>query len=303
MKLNSYFAALLVVCFLSGVASAQNVVEDEGVTISQQEMEQLVKHWTPEMQSAAADNLGDRLELINFALTNKKVAAQVRMITPESDPDTYWRHQFELQNMNRQLVVQEFLAQLEVPDMTGLAPERYHSEKQKYAFVPETRHASHILLLCPGLKCIRSDRRLEADSIVAKLKAGESFETLVEAHSEDPGTRNSGGVFKQEMALGMKEVDAHFVGGVFGIEKVGDYSDVVESKFGFHVIRLDQVQEEYYRTFDEVRDEIITDLDSGFRQLSAKDFDAQFRVTDDAVINGPAMDAIFEKYKSQALPK
>ncbi len=36
MKLNSYFAALLVVCFLSGVASAQNVVEDEGVSISQQ---------------------------------------------------------------------------------------------------------------------------------------------------------------------------------------------------------------------------------------------------------------------------
>ena len=89
MKLNNYFPALLVVFFASSVAIAQNVVEDEGVTISQEEMEQLVKHWTPEMQSAAADNLGDRLELINFALTTKKVAAQAQMITPESDPDTY----------------------------------------------------------------------------------------------------------------------------------------------------------------------------------------------------------------------
>ena len=59
-------------CLLTG-AVAQNVIEDQGVSMSMQELEVLVKHWPPNMQQAAAGDAGHRIELLSMALANKKM--------------------------------------------------------------------------------------------------------------------------------------------------------------------------------------------------------------------------------------
>ncbi|MFK8046793.1 MAG: peptidylprolyl isomerase [Halioglobus sp.] len=298
MKFYRNLIVLIVAFSISSIASGQNVLEDKDVGITQEELEYIVKYWTPDMREAAANNLGDRLELLNRALTSKKIAAAAREITRESDPDTYWKHQFALRNLDRQLVVDQFLADLVIPDMSDLAPERYHAQKKQYAFVPESRYSSHILLMCPAGQCIRANRRPEAEKILADLRAGAKFEDMVLAHSEDPGSKDEKGAFKKALILGMKDVDPHYVGGVFEIEKVGDYSGIVESRFGFHIIRLDLIQDSYYRPYEEVKSVIIADLETEFKKLSAKDFDNRFRITDEAFVDGEAMEKIFEPYKT-----
>ncbi len=292
---------VLAATFYSSIISAADadiVVEDHGVKLTRQELEYLVKFWTPDMRAAAANDDGDRLELINMALANKKIAEKAKDITPETDADAYWRHVFEIRNKDREFVVRQYIKSLDVPDMTQLAQERYKTDKDKYALVPEERLSSHILLMCLPGKCDRAKRRPEAQKILDELKAGADFENLVALYSEDPGSKDKGGRFDRWLTLGMAGVAPRFTGGVFSIEKPGGYSDIVETQFGFHIIRLDDVHPAHYKPFADVKDRIIADLRGEYIKLAAQDFDASFRISDDAKINGTALEEILAPYKS-----
>ncbi|PIS10599.1 MAG: survival protein SurA [Bdellovibrio sp. CG10_big_fil_rev_8_21_14_0_10_47_8] len=72
-----------------------------------------------------------------------------------------------------------------------------------------------------------------AESVLKKLRAGESFETLAEQNSEDPQFTNGGvlgtfkaGEFKQEMESAIRNLDA------------GEISNVVQTGAGFHIIKV-----------------------------------------------------------------
>jgi parvulin-like peptidyl-prolyl isomerase len=96
----------------------------------------------------------------------------------------------------------------------------------------------------------------------------------------------------------MSGVEPYFVGGVFDIEEVGGYSGVVDSKFGLHIIRLDDIKLAHYLPYEEVKDQIIADLRNEYIKLAAKEFDADFRITDDTYIDADAVEEILQPYKT-----
>ena len=76
--------------------------------------------------------------------------------------------------------------------------------------------------------------KLRADSVLAQLKAGASFEELVQKYSDDPGSKEKGGdlgYFERRMMV--KEFDE----AAFNME-VGQISDLVQTNFGYHIIKL-----------------------------------------------------------------
>lgn len=102
--------------------------------------------------------------------------------------------------------------------------------------------ARHILVETEG----------EAKEIIAKLKKGESFDALAKA-SKDPGTRERGG----ELGWANKAnyVPA-FAEAMIRLAK-GQTTEVpVNSDFGWHVIRLDDLRELPPPPFDEVKPQI-----------------------------------------------
>ena len=175
MKLLKIFP-LVVLCVLSPAAMAgKNVIEDGGVGMSLAELEYIVRHWTPEMQAAAANDLGDRLELLNLALSNKRIAAEVDKLTPEKDGDVYWRAELMKRATMRKLVVELYLREAEVPDMTELARERYLTQRDKFAKVPDQRLSSHILFKCDVKQaCDQQAVSERAQAVLAELQAGAS---------------------------------------------------------------------------------------------------------------------------------
>lgn len=300
------FCAILVLC--TGAVSAQQkyVIEDGGVGITQAELEQLVSGWTPQMQRVAADDIGDRMELLNHALTLKKVSMEVEKISLENDPETYWDYHFKLRNMQQAFLVDHFIANVEVPDMSDLSRERYDTLRDKYALVKEERLSSHILLKCPPGTCSRPEKIAEARVILAELEAGADFEEVQMEHSEDPSTKRKGGRVGNWMNRGTTGISPPYLDAVFKIGEVGGYSDVVQTEFGVHIIRLDDLKPTYYKTYDQVKGKIEKDLEAEYRQLALKDFQASFRISDEGYIDGDAMDEIFAPYKtkqaSAALP-
>lgn len=122
--------------------------------------------------------------------------------------------------------------------------------------VEEQRRASHILV----------KSREEAEKLVAQArKAPESFAALAKQHSQDPGSAEKGGdlgLFGRGMMVKPFE-DAAFA------MKPGEIAGPVQSDFGFHVIRLTEVQAGKGRQLEEVRAELTAEL---ARQKGMKKF-------------------------------
>jgi peptidyl-prolyl cis-trans isomerase SurA len=92
--------------------------------------------------------------------------------------------------------------------------------------------------------------RAKIDSVLMRLKAGEDFGKLASEYSEDPGSKQNGGDLGYFARRAMvKEFDE----AAFKLE-VGQISDVVQTNYGFHIIKLTDKQP--YPTFDEDRENL-----------------------------------------------
>jgi peptidyl-prolyl cis-trans isomerase D len=123
----------------------------------------------------------------------------------------------------------------------------------------EERRASHILLAAaksaPAAE--REKARAKAEELLAQLrKAPDSFAELARKHSQDPGSAAKGGDldFFARGAMVKPFEDA-----VFALKK-GELSAVVESDFGFHIIKLTDIKAPKQKTFEELRASLEADL-------------------------------------------
>lgn len=133
----------------------------------------------------------------------------------------------------------------------------YEQNKARYG-TPEERRASHILVKVePGAsEAQKNAARARADELLAKLKAGADFAALARAESQDPGSAASGG------DLGFFTRDTMvkpFADATFAL-KEGETSGVVESEFGFHIIRLTAIKPAAQRDFESVRASIEAEI-------------------------------------------
>jgi peptidyl-prolyl cis-trans isomerase D len=120
---------------------------------------------------------------------------------------------------------------------------------------PEQRRASHILISVKSGASEEDKRkaRERASAILAQLKASPgSFAELAKKESGDPGSAAQGGdlgFFSRGMMVRAFE-DAAFR------LKPGQISDVVESDFGFHIIKVTGIKPGKMKTLEQVRPEI-----------------------------------------------
>jgi peptidyl-prolyl cis-trans isomerase D len=133
--------------------------------------------------------------------------------------------------------------------------EFYQSQASQYS-VPEERQARHILIqLEEGADEVAVEAvRKQAEEVVAKLQAGESFDKLAKQHSDDPGSSDSGGDLGY---FGRGTMEPDFEKTVFEM-KPGEISKPVLTSFGYHIIKLENIRPATSKPFETVRDEILS---------------------------------------------
>ncbi len=163
------------------------------------------------------------------------------------------------------LGVDDLLASEQVTDKE--ARESYSANLSKYG-EPEQRRASHILIAVKNGAgdADKAKARDRAAGILAQArKSPGSFSELAKKNSDDPGSAPQGGdlgFFARGMMVRPFEEAAFHL-------KQNEISDLVESDFGFHIIRLTGIKAGKMKSFEQVRPEIEQDLK---RQKAARRF-------------------------------
>lgn len=167
--------------------------------------------------------------------------------------------QFERQ-LTEQAISEEVLYRLlgDKIKVSDAQVREYYDEHPKDFQYPEQVEVAHILIasIDPATgqsypPAVLAERRQLAESLCEKAKAGEDFTKLVEQYSEDPVSKNRGGTYTFPRGQMVPEFEA----AAFSMDP-GQISDVVESKYGFHVIKLIRKIPVRMESFENVADDI-----------------------------------------------
>jgi peptidyl-prolyl cis-trans isomerase D len=121
----------------------------------------------------------------------------------------------------------------------------------------EQRQASHILITAGKDAKEREAARKKAEEVRKEvLKSPDKFAELAKKYSQDPGSSEQGGDLG---SFGRGAMVKPFEDAVFKL-KPGEVSDVVETEFGYHVIKVGGIKPEKTVSFEEARPGIEKEL-------------------------------------------
>ncbi len=134
---------------------------------------------------------------------------------------------------------------------------RYEANKNKYT-TPEQRHARHILFRINETddEQVRTDKKAKAEEILRRAKEGADFAELARENSEGPTAPTGGDLGFFNKGAMVKQFDE----AVFKMQPGSISEEVVETVFGYHIIKLEAVKPEVTSSFDEVKESIAADL-------------------------------------------
>jgi len=115
----------------------------------------------------------------------------------------------------------------------------------------------------------------EAKDVLAKLKAGESFETLAKKYSQDKETSSKGGDLGY---LEWSKMNPSDLRNVAFETPVGDFSNVIKSSFAYHIIKVTDKKPAKESDFAEIEPMIREDLLNKLKNKLIDDKIASLRV-------------------------
>ena len=133
----------------------------------------------------------------------------------------------------------------------------YKANPKRFAMEEEV-HARHILVSGLG-----EEARSKAQDLLQQLKGGADFAALAKQASDDKGSGARGGDLG---FFGRGKMVEPFEQAAYALTQPGQLSDLVESQFGYHIIRLEARRPAGTRPFAEVRDALVQEVQSSVTQ-------------------------------------
>ena len=242
-----------------------------------------------------------RLQSEERQFSEVKIAAQPFVEKVKIEPAAVQK--FYDENKSRFEIQEQVKAEYVVLSLDALMPQVKVSDAEIKAWYdghldrykqPEERRASHILILSNG-DVSKDKARAKAEEVLKELqKTPGKFAEFAKQHSQDPGSAQKGGDLG---FFGRGMMVKPFEDAVFS-QKEGEISALVESDFGFHIIKVTGLRAEKQRPLDDVRAEIEGELK---RQAATRQFaEAAESFNNTVYEQSESLQPVIEKFKLKA---
>jgi peptidyl-prolyl cis-trans isomerase D len=152
---------------------------------------------------------------------------------------------------------------------------KYYTENVKRYTTSEERHAAHILINAPkdAPAAEREKAKAKAEALLAEARKNPSgFAELAKKNSQDEGSAPRGGDLD---FFGRGAMVKPFEDAAFSM-KPGEISPLVESEFGFHIIKLLEVRGGEAKPYEAVRSQIVDEVSKPLAQKRYAEAAEQF---------------------------
>jgi peptidyl-prolyl cis-trans isomerase C len=240
----------------AGAQIPPNMVEQYKVRIHDQALESMIMEQLlgEEVKKAGINitdkDVDDKLNEVVAAQPGMTMESFKSMLTAQGQTFDAVRAQ-----VKKTLGYEKLLGTVEVSDAEAKA---FYDENKEDFNMPEEVQASHILIKVAPTATPEEKAAAKAkiDGLLKKAKAGGDFTALAKENSEDPSAKvNSGDLGFFDKGKMVKEFsDAAFA------MKVGQVSDVVETQFGYHIIKVTDHKPGGMTSFDKAKPDIVKQL-------------------------------------------
>ncbi|MFZ5774561.1 MAG: peptidylprolyl isomerase [Thermodesulfobacteriota bacterium] len=267
-------------------AQGQTPPEAELEKIRQAVLDKLIKmellHQESKKAGITVDNAAVDTELAGYkkGFPDDKAFAEVLAKSGLSEAELK-------RQIGRNQVIQKLIETRFKPKAQATEPEakEFYDKNQEKFKQPDLVRARHILLTVKeGESAAEKDKKREKMKEIKKqLKDGGDFAALAKQYSDCPSKERGGdlGFFAKGQMVKPFE-DAAFA------LKQGELSDIVETQFGFHIIKAEEKKAARTVGFDEAKERILGFLGQDKLNKTIDAFLADARAKADVKVNAPA---------------
>ncbi len=159
-------------------------------------------------------------------------------------------------HMGRMMIAKQYLDKIRMTaaELSDADVEQYYEANQRRLTLPEQVRVRHILITWKpmGKPDDRAYIREQMVPILERARAGEDFAALAREFSDDYATKQAGG---DTGLFDRGQMAPSFEAAAFALEP-GEISDVVETSFGVHIIKMEERRAEELLALDDIRDQL-----------------------------------------------
>jgi peptidyl-prolyl cis-trans isomerase C len=220
--------------------------------VKKSDVDRMLAYYPAETRQRLRENPAEMQTLVQRMLQIKIVADVARKEKFDQRPQI----KKQLAYVADDFLSREYLAKKVMPEaaVSEADLKEYYTRNKQSLGIPEQVRARHILFkVDPAASQAEKNKALErARAVLKRVQAGEDFAKLAAAHSDDKESGAKGGDLGYFTAGRMVPdfEDVAFY------TNPGETSDIVETKYGYHIIKVEDHIEARERSFEEMKDYI-----------------------------------------------
>lgn len=252
---------------LAQAPASTNPVLVKGATLEvrKSDFELEKKNTPPDQRLELATNLPRIQRVLERLFLNKTLLSEARKTGFDKDPAVMAELEYTLNQKLASLYAAHLGSKITVPDLEPALREQYRLEASTLA-EPEKVRASHILVNTKSRS--KDEARRRAEEVRAKAVAGQDFKELVKQYSDDPSARRNDGDLGH---FPFAQMVPEFAKAAFAMKTPGEISPLVETEFGFHVIRYVDRKPARTPTYEELRAKLLEEKEREYRAQQTRE--------------------------------
>jgi parvulin-like peptidyl-prolyl isomerase len=268
---KALWVVVVIGLFVTGAFAAENdpVIGKVGdYVVKKSDLDRLILLYPPDRQKILKESPDQAISLVQRMMEVRVLADLAKKENFDKRPEIKEQLDYLVNNF----LAQEYIFRVAAKDVRIPDEDvrKLYDENLKSFVAPEQVRVRHILIRMPQGASDEDKRKARetAEGVLKRLKEGEDFSKLAREYSEDVGSKQAGGDLGY---FGKGQVVKPFEEVAFSL-KTGETSGLVETPFGFHIIKVEDHKEASNRPFEDVKETIRARLQDEQTKVKVEEF-------------------------------